>query len=206
MHFYGQNAAIESITVFKHIFERFLVFFWKAYPKNSMVFTSPNQLSLVFQKVRFFALLGTPFGTKHAHFGHPLAPRGRQKPVRWRKKTHPGKSLKKTGKQKPVLAREWEARFIFGTLAEQLTFILQKRMERVQEQELLNSSPTPSSRAIVYCTILCSAMLYETMLYYAMLGYALLCFALPCPALYYSILYCTILYSTLPCTLLYYTA
>ena len=27
MHFYGQNAAIESITVFKHIFERFLVLF-----------------------------------------------------------------------------------------------------------------------------------------------------------------------------------
>ena len=26
-HFCGQNAAIESITVFKHIFERFLVLF-----------------------------------------------------------------------------------------------------------------------------------------------------------------------------------
>ena len=63
-HFCGQNAAIESITVFKRIFARFLVLFEGSDPKNSMVFTSPNQLSLVLQKVSFLSL-----------FGHLLAPK-----------------------------------------------------------------------------------------------------------------------------------
>ena len=31
-HLCGQNAAIESITVFKHLFERFLVPFWRGRP------------------------------------------------------------------------------------------------------------------------------------------------------------------------------
>jgi len=84
-HFCGQNAAIKRIAGLKHIFERFLVLFEGSDLENGMVFTSPNQPSLVLQKVRFLSLFRCLFPHKMLTFAtrwHPerakSSPRGAQ--------------------------------------------------------------------------------------------------------------------------------
>ena len=78
-----------------------------------MVFTSPNQLSLVFQKVRFFTLFAHLLAPKMLTFGTHWRPEGGQSRSRDAKKRTLEKDSKKEVKNKPVLAREREARFIF---------------------------------------------------------------------------------------------
>ena len=123
-----------------------------------MVFTTPNQLSLVLQKVRILSLFGHLLAPKMLTFGTPWLPEGAKSAPRDAPKARPDQRLLKRRENKPVLAREREARFYFGALADQLACIVEKLEERIQD--FLSSSPTPSSRAIIYCTILCSAVLY----------------------------------------------
>ena len=111
---------------------------------------------------------GPPFSPETVFFYKNLpematlgTPRNSKNPTKRQKRAIRNGAEKKTKKKlkyKPVLAREREARFYFGALADQLACIVEKLEERIQD--FLNSSPTPSSRAIVYCTILCSAVLY----------------------------------------------
>ena len=58
----------------------FLLVFWCFFegsdPKNSMVFTSPNQLSLLLQKVRFLSLFGLLLAPKMLTFGTHWRPEG----------------------------------------------------------------------------------------------------------------------------------
>ena len=92
----------------------FQCFFEGSDPQNSMVFTTPNQLSLVLQKVRFLTLFGHLLAPKMLCLGAPWRSEGGQSRSRGAKKTHPRKRRKKRPKKKPVLAREREARFILG--------------------------------------------------------------------------------------------
>ena len=158
-----KNAAIESITVFKHPFERFLMPFWRGRPLEQYGIYHSKSTFPGFAKSQIFDTFWAPFGTQHARFWHPLAPRGApkllkddQKDAPWKKTPKKGLRERKRASKKPVLAREREARFIWGL---QLTnsHALQKNL-RKESLDFLNSSPTPSSRAIVYCTILCSAV------------------------------------------------
>ena len=122
-----------------------------------MVFTTPNQLSLVLQQVRFLAL-----------FGHLLSPKmlafdtlGAQREAKAAQEAPKKRTLEKDSKKelkKTCLSKGTGSAFYFGALADQLACIVEKPEERIQD--FLSSSPTPSSRAIVYCTILCSAVLY----------------------------------------------
>ena len=68
--------ASRFLNAFLHVF---WCFFEGSDPKNSMVFTSPNQLSLLLQKVRFLSLFGHLLEPKVLTFG---APRGRLKLVK----------------------------------------------------------------------------------------------------------------------------
>ena len=152
-----------------------------------MVFTSPNPLSLFFQKQRFPVLFGHLLAPQMLTLGTRWRPKGTKSAPRGAPKARPDQRLPKRRENKPDLAREREARFIFGALADQLACILEKLKESVQD--FLSSSPTPSSCTIVYCTILCCCailcytMLCYAMLCWAMLGYALLCSDLLCSAL-----------------------
>ena len=79
-----------------------------------MVFTTPNQLSLVLQKVRFLSLFGHLLAPKMLALDTPWRPEGGQSRSRGAKKRTLEKDTKKELKKKPVLAREREARFILG--------------------------------------------------------------------------------------------
>ena len=61
---------------------------------------------------------------------------------------------------------------------------------------------------LLYCTVLCYAVLCCTVLYCTVLCYAVLCCTvLYCTVLYYTVLYCTVLYcAVLCCNVLYSTA
>ena len=54
--------ASRFLNAFLHVF---LCFFEGSDPKNSMVFTTPNQLSLLLQKVRFLSLFGLDPDDRH---------------------------------------------------------------------------------------------------------------------------------------------
>ena len=95
-----------------------------------MVFTTPNQLSLVSQKVRFLTLFGHLLAPKMLTFGTPWLPEGAKSAPRGLPKAHPKKDSQKRVSRKPVLAREREARFYFGALADQLACIVEKLEER----------------------------------------------------------------------------
>ena len=94
-HFCGQNAAIESITVFKHILSVFYYFFEGSDPENSMVFTTPNQLSLVSQKVNLLTLFGHLLAPKMVTLGAPWLPEGGQSRSKGAKKRALEKDSKK---------------------------------------------------------------------------------------------------------------
>ena len=145
-----------------------------------MVFTTPNQLSLVLQKVRFLTLFGHLLAPKMLTFGTPWLPEGAKSAPRGLPKAHPKKNSQKMHfevPEEPVSAREREARFYFGALADQLACIIEKLEERILRFLKQLSNTLQPRYSILYYTMLCCAILNCTMLYYAMLCNAMLYFA-----------------------------
>jgi len=73
----------------------FFLFFEGADPSNRMVFTTPNQLSLVLQKARFLSLFGHLLAPKMLSLGAHWRPEGGQSCSRGAKKRTLEKDSKK---------------------------------------------------------------------------------------------------------------